>query len=595
MAGVADIAALDIAADPDEIPSEFTTLRERLLRCEEASIIFFVSVVARSILTDDPNLDSEGSIASLAVAEEPDELMGQGDDTILLLSDGEWCGRPDDFGAAHQEADPIVVNAGSIREEIPYKPWTGRRAVRSVGRFEIANDDGAYDDWQFENAIDGGRVTIQLGLQDGYSHDRILVASALGRSMRAGLRRGTFELQNIGDLLDVGVLRGRFRGLGGLSGDVELKDRYLPLALGFCRNIEPVLRSRALLIYQGSSARIGGFPNVYDGLVPLAYDGVDHPTLEAMARASVAPGFFTQCTAAGCFMLGATPARRVTADIRGSTLEGGYSDRVHNIAPFVMQNLAGIPSALVQPSTVGVLPNDGIGIYLNGAQQVSASAILATILRPYNGWYGPMPDGRLGVGAITADLFEQSAWKISNDDIFDLDPLEEEAPVWRQSLRCARNWTVMSEDDIAIGNTQITQENLAFAQREYERVEAKDITIRLRHRDARDGDEDASLGIIDTYINDPVECQRSADRLLNFIKRRVGRVRTDIGVQGVAVRSGVGGRLQAARLGLDPGESGDGRPSITVVNDLTAQDRRVSIEALYLIQAPGDENIELAA
>lgn len=579
MLGVIDIAGVDIGADPDEDVIPVLGFRTQLAGGYEPEIIFFASIASKRIDAAGPDLDTEGSISSLAIGEESEELAGGGSQEFLLLSDGDWCGRPDDFGAAHAEAIPILVDAGDIRIEIPYLPEADRRAATLVASIEAANDDAAYDLWPFERSVDGQEIVIEAGGRDGYSADRLLVARARGRSVRASPTRLTIELENAADLLDTPALRQKYAGNGGSTGDPNLAGKYLPLALGDCRNIAPDLERYALQIYRFSAGASSDVLAVRDRMVPLSWDGVDHADFTSLANASVAPGFYTKATAISRFRLGAPPAGIVTADVWGSTLFGNYSAASGDILSFLQRGVAGLPDVLLNLGTLGVLPRYPIGIYLDGSQLFSVAALHNAILRPFNAHYGPLRDGRIGVGVVNADNFATALWRLEGDNLSDIDPDEfDEPPRWRQSLSWGRNWKLMSAADIALENPAVTPEIAAFAQRETVLATAEDSSIRLRHTGALDGDTADGYGPIESYFVNAPDALAAAQKLHEYLALRKVIYRVPADMRLLDMFPGQGGVVTAGRCGLDTP-----RASFGVTREVSARRRGVSLTAITAI------------
>jgi len=574
-----EVAQVEIAGDPDEGTAVADNLLTRLLRGYEDPVIFFATIASRRIDGGGPDLDEESDIAAIDIASASGELQGQGPSEILFASDGAWCGWPDDFGAAHSEAIPIVDEIDDIRTEVPYLPEADRRLSTFTARVSLINDDGALDDYPFERSIDGQSVRIDVGLARGYSSDWALAAKARGRSVTSGLEQTDLELENIGDLLDAPVVRGRFNGTGGERGDANLAGQIYPMALGRCPNVTPVTLVYASNTFRFSTGPSNAVEAVYDSRVPLAFDGNDYPDFTSLQLATIAPGAYATCLALSLVRTGAEPVGSLTMDVQGSTLFGVYSAFPRNIISWLWRGPGGLPDIVVNTGSLGVLEDYAIGIYLDGTQSFTIAQLMNGILRPYNGHYGQFADGRLGVGAINADTFEQGAWTLDRADIKNLDPDNfDEPPRWRQSFKAARNWTPLDADEIALDNPSVTPENAAFAQREYQLVTAEDATVLLRHADPVDGDNDEGYGPIETYIVDPADAQKAADKLLAYLKLRKTFFDEETGLQLLPMAPGSGGAIVAGRLGLD-----ETKKAISVRKSISSGDRGVSLRSIVAL------------
>jgi len=223
MHGVTDISGVEFGVDPDETIVSPDSLLKKILRGAEPEIIVFLSLGNRPVAGTPANLDTYGDIATLAFGEESDELAGASSDEVLLLSDGDWIGRPDDFGAAHLESDPRIVSAGDYQERCPLLPEEGRRAASLIASVEAANDDGYWSDWQYDRTVEGQPAKLFIGEDGGLSRDFLNLAVARGKSVRAGVEHARIDLGTVADLLEHSPFcQEKFEGKGGATGDAHL-------------------------------------------------------------------------------------------------------------------------------------------------------------------------------------------------------------------------------------------------------------------------------------------------------------------------------------------------------------------------------------
>lgn len=114
-------------------------------------------------------------------------------------------------------------------------------------------------------------------------------------------------------------------GPDGFEGTEEdLKGQPRPIGYGVCREVPARPVNTSLLVYQVADGAVAEISSVYDKGVMLTLD-TDYATPALLAAATPGLGEYATCLAYGLFMLGATPAGAITADIStvGSPLPSG--------------------------------------------------------------------------------------------------------------------------------------------------------------------------------------------------------------------------------------------------------------------------------
>ena len=385
--GVGLIGETEFGVDPQENAKPSKGLLARLLRGDEVETIIFLRVTSRAIEPVATDINDQDDISALALGEASNELAGGGGDDVMLFSDGEWCGHADDFGSAHLEADPRLFPGGtaSIRKLVPLFPEAERRAVQFIAVFDAANDDGFFNAWQYQRTVDAQRFDVMMGEEYGYSADWIPLARATGKSFSANAKIGEFELESIADALKGKlVCREKFLGRGAGTGDAHLAGQRIQIPFGYCPNVRMELEDAETGVYRASAGAINDFVRVKDQNQPLIWDGVDHPNYSSLIAAIVAPGYFTKANSIARCKLGSEARGIVTADIEGSTLFGQYSAYARDILQFIAQGPAGVPLALINQGSFGVLPDHPIGFLAEG--DITAAEVFDKILRPWNGY-----------------------------------------------------------------------------------------------------------------------------------------------------------------------------------------------------------------
>ncbi len=249
--------------------------------------------------------------------------------TTLYFTDGRGLAT----GSADTPADEWYVPGLLVPEEILYGRnlfadgrTGGASQIEISDGIAILNADGAWDHLQGWG-WDGRSFRLYL-IEEGQGRsDAILVLSAVMEQLlpvyqvAAGQAESKLvvRLKDPLSRFDVPIQPVKYAGTNvgptGLEGtEDDLKGLPKPIAYGVAREVPARPVNTSLLIYQVADAAIAEVTAVYDNGVALALDA-DYATPALLAAASPASGEFATCLAAGLFMLGASPAGTITADI----------------------------------------------------------------------------------------------------------------------------------------------------------------------------------------------------------------------------------------------------------------------------------------
>lgn len=563
MWGVAELAGIDIAADPEEATAAVPNLTLKLLRDEDVDIIFIVQAFTRGIGDAGPDLDDDGDIASLAIAEESNENAAAIAGGFLFLADADWCGRPDEIGAAHREADPRLISPGSIEIRVPYLPELGRRATTQIATIEVSNVDGYFDAFQYANSINGQSVRVFMAEDWGRLDEAILLVDTRGRSLVADAEKCVIKIESSASRLDIPFNNVTFTGTTGTGGDPQLAGVRIPVTLGDPPNIEPRLESIADQVYRVNVGAVSDIPVVRDsGAASFVWDGLDFDNLAAFKAHVTSPGFYTKATKFGRFKLGNQPAGVVTCDVVGLT------NSTRQILAALAQRLS---SALVNFGSFGVIPEDPIGFYADGSTAYLVSDIYDALLRPYNCFYGDGPDGRLAIGRILKPGTDPAIWGFDDDDHIADPEIEEfdEPPRWRQGVTWGRNWRPMQPGELVDVGPGLDTATWQRLQRDQETYYAEDGTVLLRHQGAIEGP------VIQGYFTTEQGARAAADPLLALLKSSLQKQRHRTKMQGIFAPVGSTGQIDSERLDLT-----GGRGAIVVGRSIITEAEEVEILSL---------------
>jgi hypothetical protein len=228
-----------------------------------------------------------------------------------------------------------------------------------------------------------------------------------------------------------------------VNGGVDLKDRGVPIAMGRCRNVEPVVEDRA-----GLKLRVGDGPGEDVDVIRVAGS--------ALTKVGGAPGAgqYVIDVAAMRITLGSAPANGevptcdVKGDKRGAIWRTTVADLVREIA--VARGGLVDPDDLdvVSFATLNALCGATVGIWIQDGTQVPIAAVLDDLVNSIGAFWGFRRDGNLQVGQLEAPSGTPAA-EFGPTEILSLRPSQMVLPIGKQTVGYARNWRVMSENELA--------------------------------------------------------------------------------------------------------------------------------------------------
>lgn len=371
-----------------------------------------------------------------------------------------------------------------------------------------------------------------------------------------------------------------YTGGGGIDGNTALAGVTRPLAYGRCFNVSPVMIEPFLLVYQFHHGEARAVDGVYDRGVPLTLYRECATFDELRALVPVAPaeavtgdftiGMYASCARAGCFRLGGLPAGRVTADVRGAGAVDGtfefFSDgtlwsdgtgwasgggSIHaktapEVAITILQN-AGIFN--VNVDQFRQLDEDeprDVGLFLEAGGSRSVAECLGYVLASNGCFLFKSGDGLYQLRRLVPPGVE--AINIESDNIvagsLERLPLPWKQPWARWKVRYARNWTPMSDDEIA---GAVTPDRRVFLKREAAEAESvDDVTTYLYPA--------KGAGVVDTALVFEKDARSEAVRRRSFYSR--GRSMYRFRSKGIGFRADLGQtvRVQYPRFTLVDGQ-----------------------------------------
>lgn len=412
---------------------------------------------------------------------------------------------------------PVVAGGFAFSESLSL---SGGASV-SVGSLELHNEDGSLDGW-LDEVWANRAVRVYIGDATWPRADFRLVFSGLVDKL------GSSAANRLGI-----VLRDKLQRLNTavsetkLGGGTDNKDRLLPVTLGECHNVTPLLSNPSLHEYQWH-------PDTAYGLLEVRDNGV--------------PVNFTNLSSAGKFRLLATPAGTITASVKGyvpyrdsaaglvETLAVAYGTLGQRFtsADLDRANLDAFHAACPQP--LGVYVGDRANV-LQTMQQIASSVGAQCVMSR---------DGRLrlvrlalpGTGpAVDIRPQDYEARSLAIKERTDV--------IAGVKLGYCKNWTVQNSLD-----TGIPPEHKDLFAQEWLSASAYDSAVATAYRLNTDPQQE------DTYLLTEADAQAEATRRLNLwkVQRTVYRVRGF--AQCLRLELGQAVTLYGERFGLQAGRAG---------------------------------------
>ena len=390
---------------------------------------------------------------------------------------------------------PYLVDAFNVSIEL-FSDATniGGEARATYGAINIAIGDEGVGDELTRLHYDGREFRLYLGGDPALGwtfNDYVEVFRGKCEEAIWDVNLLTLVVRDPSNVLDIPIQTNLYLGTGGDEGAEDIKGKPKPLCYGRPRNISPVLVDRAQLIYQLHDGPVIAINNVYDkGDI---YDS-DGDTTDLRAWTGISRKFKTDLSR-GMFKLGSSPNGIVTADdIQGDSDSGTLREKQGELIKRILKSRAGFTDSQLDLASLAGLDASGCLYSIYIAEDRNITDILDEILKPRS--YRTFDTtGRFRVGSVKLDTISytlQAPYIIRA--IRDRTPL----PAFRISLGYAKNWTLMTENDIAVIHDELDRD---FAINEWRRVVAKDDTVwnpttqTGKHPRAQDVNIDTMLGL----------------------------------------------------------------------------------------------------
>lgn len=249
------------------------------------------------------------------------------------------------------------------------------------------------------------------------------------------------------------VLTATYAGSGGAEGGDDLRNRLKPLVLGWAKNVEPVLVDAVNNVYQFSGyGAIEDVTTLYERASAFSASTGDHVTYAALVAATIAPGQWATCLAAGMIRLGAPQAGVITGDIKGHKV-GGATPRLTGAIINALATIAGVSSGAIETASLSAMDVDKpYPINLVLTDQTSFVDIARRLAIACNWQAGLSLAGKFfasDVGLSGAEQFTMNARGATVPQVLASEELDVSPPYAKTIMGANRCWRVHSADEIA--------------------------------------------------------------------------------------------------------------------------------------------------
>jgi len=387
--------------------------------------------------------------------------------------------------------EPRLVEPISFSRSMFSSGKIGGFSVPGFGNLVLTNADGGLDDW-VGYGWDGRSVEVKVGEAGAAYQYYFTIFQGQAKSIEFDdLFISVILRDNQNDFV-VDYPDTFYAGTGGNEGSSELANQPKPHCYGEVYNIEPVLVDATNYVYQVHDGDIQAIDAVYQGGVEL--------TLTTDYTVDLTNGRFT---------LVAAPDGVITADVKGSKVDGTYLESAADIIQHIVEDHAGFtyPGDFDTASftALNTANSSTVGVYDRDITTVAE--VLDRIINTVGGFYGFNRDGEFQVGRVELPTGAADA-EFDSTTIIEITRLASEVPNFRTRVKYKKNYRVMSESDF---DASITAANRDFFVREGDFAVATDTNVQTPYPNSKEI-------LIDSLFAGSSAASTEATRLLNIYK-----------------------------------------------------------------------------
>lgn len=391
--------------------------------------------------------------------------------------------KPDDSLRPNYVPEARLARRVDLDTAFSIVPSTSTGGQTLIGDIEIHNADAYLDNVIANYAVDGRRVDILFGPENGaYSEFRI-VESSFAKDWRGSDGEVRLTLQDLQFRLDQPYETATYAGTGGIEGDASITGDIKPRLIGYRDNFTPKLISAANNIYQISFSPIEEVLRAMDGGAEFTDSGVDVTTYPALISASIAEGEYATALNLGLIRIrpaGGSLRSIFTVRARGDNT-GGYTENAGALILNELRNRAGFSDTELDSGSFAAIDGFQTGYYYDGSNDQTFRQVFSRLTVQTNGRI--IADSRLRIARIVDPEDFAFSSQIVAEQIFEIQP---EGVIYSPIIKTVVKYLPR---DVTLTQSQIlgsvTEPDFSNLQREYDTVSRRNGTTALRHSGAQ--------------------------------------------------------------------------------------------------------------
>jgi len=391
--------------------------------------------------------------------------------------------------------EPRLVEPISFSRSMFSMGKIGGFSQPGFGELILTNADGGLDDWA-SYAWDGRSVELRVGESGAALQYYFTIFDGQAHSIEFDDLFVRVILRDDQNDFDVDYPPNLYAGTGGNEGSSDLANQPKRLCFGEVYNIEPVLVDSTNYVYQVHDGEIEAIDAVYQGGVAL----------------TVTTDYTVDLTN-GRFTLVAEPTGVITADVKGSVLNGTYRNNAANIVDYIAVTYSNLtfPDDFDTNSFLFLasdLPNGNpapIGVF--DRDTTTIRDVLDRIMNSIGGFYGFDRVGDLFVGRVLLPTGSATA-EFDSTNIIEITRMASAVPNYQVRVGYKKNHRVMSESDF---DSAITDAQRDYLVRESNFAIATDTAVQTAYPNSK-------ALIVDSALADSSDAAAEASRLLTIYK-----------------------------------------------------------------------------
>lgn len=470
-----------------------------------------------------------------------------------------------------------IKDIGAFTKDLYGNSRTYGETKISFGSCVLINSDGGLD-YLNNFAFDGQDYQIDL-IQNEFQpySSKVVVQQGKLRDIEISLTEVTLILKDDLFSFDKPLLTLKYLGNNILPNGIEgtaddIKGKVKPVVYGEVKGITPIFVNTSKLVYQVSFLSVAEIL-AYDGGLSLSNAG-NFTDLNTFLNHNIPSGHYITLLSQGLLRLHSNPVFQLTCDVKESLTIS--NNRTGSILSRIAQVVN--PGTIINTVSVTNLDNSSpysVGVYVD--DESTALKVMDELAESVSAYFiydntKKFSVGRISEPNVTSDFIFDELNIIRNSLIKERSrDTDRGIPSYLITLNYLKNYTVLSDSDIAGAVKANLPTRYGFLMNEYRTVNSTDITVKNIH-------EEATEIIRNTLLISSSDAQQESNRLLSIYKKRRDvykfTVRIDYidNIQNLEIGDTI--ELKVNRFGLDLGKK---FVVLTITNDFSSNKLELTV------------------